>query len=141
MVRDTGLDATAAISVPCPHADCASEAATIVLNMNFLLPIIIMTPSIHRIERKRTNGSLSLKNRVDRRQHSQRREGGNNQTANDGAAKRRGLRPALGETNRHGYHSEDHCRGRHQDCSQTARCSFLSRFEYRPPLAAESLGK
>src|SRR5206468_509801 len=114
MVRDTGLETTAAISVPCPQASRANEAATIVLHMNFLLPIIVMTPSIHRIQRKRADRSLPLKNRVNRRQHRQGRECGNNQTADDCTAERRGLRSALGETNRHRYHAEDHRRGRHQ---------------------------
>src|SRR5207244_13638494 len=110
-------------------ANCASEATTIVLNMNFLLPIIIMTPSIHRVERKRANRSLPLKNRIDRRQHSECGECRNNQTADDGKSKRSGLRPDLGETDRHWYHAEDHRRGRHQDRSQTTCCSFLSCFE------------
>src|SRR5438132_13411832 len=123
MVRDTGLDTTAAISGACPKASCASETAMIVLNMTFLLPIIITTPGIHRVQRRRGHRSPALENGIYRRQDRECRKGGNDQPADNGAAERCGLRTALGEANRHGYHAEYHRHGRHQDCSQTTRCS------------------
>ena len=63
---------------------------------------------------------LCLQDGVYRRQYRQSGECRENQTADDRAAKRRGLRSAFAQADRHRHHAEDH-RGRgHQDRAQTA---------------------
>src|SRR5438132_3536568 len=98
MVRDTGLDTTAAISGACPKASCASETAMIVLNMTFLLPIIITTPGIHRVQRRRGHRSPALENGIYRGQDRERRKRGQDQPADNGTAKGRRQSSALSET-------------------------------------------
>ena len=64
--------------------------------------------------------TASLYEGEDRRQNKQRRHRRGSQTADDRASERRGLLPALSETDGHRQHPCDHRQACHQNRTQAA---------------------
>src|SRR5690348_7065389 len=142
-VRDKDRETTGVSSTVC----CAQAARLTKVRVRrasagkILGRIIVTAVRIHGIQGQRCGGRLPLQDGVNRRQNGERREGGDDESADNGAAKRRRLRTAFAEADGHGDHAEDHRGGGHQDGAQTAAGAFLRSFENRPAIMAKAFGE
>src|SRR3954451_10749591 len=101
-VRDTGFETTGTSAGVWPNAT-AANASPAILRM-----LIISTFRIHGIQRHRPDGGAALQDRIDRGKHAERREGREDEAADDGAAERGRLGAALARADRHRQHAADH---------------------------------
>src|SRR5579864_5553076 len=137
-----GLETTGATSMACDHPMAATlSSRRKILSGIILSRIIVSARGIHRIERWRGCGRLPLQDGVDGRQYGECGESADDEAADHGAAERGRLRSTFTESNGHWHHAEDHGRGSHQNGTQTAACSFFSRFEHIAAFVARAFGE
>src|ERR1051326_1281873 len=142
-VRDKDRETTGVSSTVC----CAQAARLTKVRVRrasagkILGRIIVTAVRIHGIQGRRCGGRPPLQDGVNRRQNSERREGGDDEPADNRAAKGRRLRTTFAEADGHGDHAENHRRGGHENGAQTAAGAFLRGFENGPAVVAETLGE
>src|SRR5436305_13605520 len=101
-VRDAVLETTGT------RAGAWSNARVATANPAILRMLIISTFRIHRIQRHRPNSGAALQNGVDPGEHTEGRDGREQQAADDRATQRGGLGSALARADGHREHAADH---------------------------------